>query len=71
MILEKYELRREALQKELAGSADVKAAADCLGRALERLRIGCVTLDPALAPGEYRRLTADEVEGLKKLGGMA
>ena len=38
--------------------------------ALERLRIGCVTLDPVLSPGEYRRLTADEVEGLKKLCGM-
>ena len=35
--------------------------------ALTRLRIGCVTLDPALAPGEWRRLTDDEVAGLKAL----
>jgi len=34
---------------------------------LERLRIGCVTLDPALAPGEFRRLNEDEVSGLLKL----
>ena len=39
MILEKYESRREGLERELAGCEDVKAAADCLGRALERLRI--------------------------------
>ena len=39
--------------------------------ALERRRIGCVTLDPALTPGEFRRLTEDEVEGLKRLCGMA
>ena len=39
MILEKYESRREGLERELAGCDDVKAAADCLGRALERLRI--------------------------------
>ncbi len=39
MILEKYESRREALERELNGCADVKAAADCLGRALERLRV--------------------------------
>ena len=39
MILDKYESRREALEKELAACEDVKAAADCLGRTLERLRI--------------------------------
>jgi len=39
MIREKYESRREALERELAGCEDVKAAADCLGRTLERLRI--------------------------------
>lgn len=39
MILEKYESRREALEKELSACEDVKAAADCLGRTLERLRI--------------------------------
>ena len=35
--------------------------------ALERLRIGCVTLDPALAAGEWRALTEDEIEGLKRM----
>lgn len=34
---------------------------------LERLRIGCVALDEALAPGEFRRLTADEVAGLRRM----
>ena len=34
---------------------------------LERIRIGCVALDPALAPGECRALTDAEVEGLKKM----
>ena len=38
--------------------------------ALERTRIGCVTLDPALKAGEWRRLTEDEAEGLRKLCGM-
>ena len=38
--------------------------------ALKRLRIGCVTLDAALAPGECRMLTGDEVKGLKALCGM-
>ena len=37
---------------------------------LERLRIGCVTLDPALAPGEWRHLTGDEVGGLKEMCNM-
>ncbi|MBO4884568.1 MAG: hypothetical protein J5602_04585 [Clostridia bacterium] len=39
MIREKYEPRREALERELTACEDVKAAADCLGRTLERLRI--------------------------------
>lgn len=34
---------------------------------LERLRIGCVTLDERLAPGEFRRLTQEEVAALKRL----
>lgn len=34
---------------------------------LERLRIGCVHLDPALAPGQFRRLTAQEIDGLKRM----
>ena len=34
---------------------------------LHRLRIGCVTLDPALAPGEFRALTDEEILGLKRL----
>ena len=34
---------------------------------LHRLRIGCVTLDESLAEGEYRPLTEDEINGLKKL----
>ena len=38
--------------------------------ALERLSIGCVSLDPALAPGAWRELTATEIEGLKALCGM-
>lgn len=38
--------------------------------ALERLRVGCVTLDPALAPGEWRALTEEEVEGLKEMCGL-
>ena len=37
---------------------------------LARLRIGCVALDPALAPGEFRRLTAEEVTGLRRLTGL-
>ena len=37
---------------------------------LERLRIGSVTLDPALAPGDWRHLTEDEVGGLKALCDM-
>ena len=34
---------------------------------LQRLKIGCVTLDETLAEGEYRRLTAEEIAGLKKM----
>ena len=37
---------------------------------LRRLRIGCVTLDDALAPGECRPLTEEEVAGLYGLCGM-
>ena len=37
---------------------------------LRRLRIGCVTLDDALAPGECRPLTEEEVAGLYRLCGM-
>ena len=38
--------------------------------ALERRRIGCVTLDAALAPGACRPLTGEEVAGLRALCGM-
>ena len=38
--------------------------------ALRRTRIGCVELDPALGPGEWRRLTEEEVQGLRRLCGM-
>ena len=31
---------------------------------LKRLSIGSLTLDPDLKPGEYRELTAEEIEGL-------
>ena len=34
---------------------------------LHRQRIGCVTLDESLAPGEYRMLNDDEIQGLLKL----
>ena len=37
---------------------------------LERTRIGCVTLDPALPMGECRALSETEVEGLKKMCDM-
>ena len=39
MIKEIYDTRREALQKELSRCEDVKAAADCVGAALEKLRL--------------------------------
>lgn len=38
--------------------------------ALERLRIGSVTLDPALGLGQWRRLTDDETRGLRTLCDM-
>jgi 16S rRNA pseudouridine516 synthase len=31
---------------------------------LHRWRIGSVVLDPALAPGQYRELTCEEISGL-------
>lgn len=37
---------------------------------LSRLRIGCVTLDESLAPGEYRKLTEEEIAGLKRMSGL-
>ena len=37
---------------------------------LSRLRIGCVTLDPALAPGKWRQLYEEEIRGLKEICGM-
>lgn len=37
---------------------------------LKRLRIGCVELDERLALGEFRELTADEIEGLKRMSNM-
>ncbi len=37
---------------------------------LSRLRIGCVTLDETLAPGEYRKLSEEEIAGLKKMSGL-
>ena len=33
---------------------------------LKRMRMGNLTLDPGLRPGEYRLLTAEEIEGLRK-----
>ena len=38
--------------------------------ALQRLRIGCVTLDAALAPGQWRPLTEEEIAGLCRLCGL-
>ncbi len=37
---------------------------------LARLRIGCVRLDPALNEGEWRRLTDDEIAGLKQMSDL-
>lgn len=37
---------------------------------LERLRIGCIDLDPSLSPGEYRFLNDDEIHSLKSLCDM-
>ena len=36
---------------------------------LKRLQMGPVTLDAALAPGEYRRLTEEEIQALKEAAG--
>ena len=38
---------------------------------LSRLRIGCVALDESLAPGQYRKLTEEEIAGLKKMSSLA
>jgi len=35
--------------------------------ALERLRIGCIDLDPALEPGQYRFLTDEEISKLRAM----
>ena len=37
---------------------------------LMRLRIGCVTLDESLEPGQYRNLTQEEVMGLKEMSDL-
>lgn len=37
---------------------------------LKRLSIGCVVLDPALSEGSWRKLTLEEIEGLKKQSNM-
>lgn len=37
---------------------------------LSRLRIGCVSLDPALAMGEWRKLTDAEIAGLKRMSDL-
>ena len=34
---------------------------------LQRIRIGCVKLDPTLAEGDFRPLTPEEIQGLKRL----
>ena len=39
-------------------------------RALSRLRIGCVALDPALAAGQWRKLSESEIRGLKEMSGL-
>ena len=38
---------------------------------LHRLRIGCVRLDETLAEGEYRPLTQEEIDGLKRITDLA
>jgi 16S rRNA pseudouridine516 synthase len=46
----------------------VKRMFGAIGNAVTRLhreRIGAIALDPALAPGEYRALTADEISGFQ------
>lgn len=37
---------------------------------LSRLRIGCVALDPALAAGQWRKLSEVEIHGLKEMSGL-
>ena len=37
---------------------------------LERLRIGCLSLDPALGPGAWRHLTGDEARALRRMCGL-
>ena len=37
---------------------------------LQRLQIGCVALDESLAPGEFRKLTDAEIEGLRRMTGL-
>lgn len=47
----------------------VKRMMACLGKpvtALKRLSMGALELDPALAPGQWRALTPDEVERLRE-----
>ena len=39
-------------------------------RSLSRLRIGCVALDPALAAGQWRKLSEAEIHGLKEISGL-
>ena len=39
-------------------------------RSLSRLRIGCVALDPALAAGQWRKLSEAEIHGLKEMSGL-
>ena len=45
----------------------IKKMFEALGKEvvfLKRLRMGSLVLDPALSPGEYRRLTEEEVNAL-------
>lgn len=52
---------------------EVKRMFAAVGHPLERLkrtRIGCVTLDEALAEGEWRKLTSAEIDGLKRMSGL-
>ena len=39
-------------------------------QSLSRLRIGCVALDPALAAGQWRKLSEAEIHGLKEMSGL-
>jgi 16S rRNA pseudouridine516 synthase len=47
------------------------AAAGLRVEYLKRLQIGGVALDGALAPGQYRELTADEARKLGQCGNYA